>query len=191
MRRVQHHEILDWQTYGEVRPQCRAQALAVKAPRRVHLGEFLTLLFENTLTVRYQIQEMIWAERIVRAADIQHEIDTYNDLLGPAGTLACTLLVEIEAGAERDARLRAWWELPEKIYLQLEDGSRVHARFDARQRGEGRLSSVQYLQFDVGGRTPVAAGVELPGLIESVAFSAATRRALSEDLAGQEIPDVA
>ena len=186
MRKVTREEILDWQSYGDVRAHERAQLLMVKAPRRVHLGEHLTLLFENPLTVRYQVQEMIWAERIVREADIQHEIDTYNELLGGAGELGCTLLVEIDDAARRDVLLRAWWDLPENIALRLEDGTWVPARFDARQRGEGRLSSVQYLLFPVGGKTPVGARVTLPEVALEVEFAPATRQALADDLAGRE-----
>lgn len=185
MRRVTRQEILDWQSYADVRARERAHLLMVKEPRRVHLGANVTLLFENTLTVRYQIQEMILVERIVREADIQHEIDTYNELLGGDGELGCTLLVEIEDPAERDVQLRAWWQLPEKIALRLEDGTWAPARFDARQRGEDRLSSVQYLVFPVGGKTPVGARVALPNLTAETEFTPATRQALADDLAGR------
>lgn len=186
MRRVQREEILDWQSYGDVRAKVRSQIMAVKAPRRVHLGEHLTLLFENPLTVRYQVQEMIWAERIVREADIRHELDTYNEFLGGDGELGCTLLVEIDDAPTRDVKLRDWWSLPERLALRLADGTRVPARFDARQRGEGRLSSVQYLTFPVGGQVPVGVCVDLPDLELDVEFTPATRQAFADDLAGIE-----
>jgi hypothetical protein len=188
MRRIRRDEILDWSTYGDVRDRVRERALAEKAPRRVHVGDHLTFLFENPFTVRYQIQEMIWAERIVREAEVRHEIETYNELLGGDGELGCTLLVEIEDPATRDVKLRQWWDLPSHIYLVLENGARVAASFDPRQRGEGRLSSVQYLRFAVGGRAPVAIGVDLPGLEAEVALSPETSRALADDLAGVETP---
>jgi hypothetical protein len=186
MRPVRRDEILDWQSYNDVRAEFRAQVMAAKALRRVHLGESLTLLFENPLTVRYQVQEMILTERIVREADIRHEIDTYNELLGGEGELGCTLLVEIDDAATRDVKLRAWWSLPEKLALRLVDGTRVPARFDPRQRGEGRLSSVQYLAFPVGEQAPVGACVELPDLALAVEFTPETRQALADDLAGVE-----
>lgn len=184
MKKVTRDEILDWQSYSDVRPRVRQRVMAIKQPRRVHLGEYLTLLFENAETIRYQIQEMILAERIVREGDIQQEIDTYNELLGGEGELGCTLLIEIDDSAMRDVKLRAWWDLPEKLALVLEDGTEVSARFDERQRGEGRLSSVQYLCFPVGGRAPVGARVTLPDLTEEVVFGEETQRALAEDLAG-------
>ncbi len=188
MRPVQRAEIVDYETYSEGREAFRARVLAVKRPRRVHLGESLTLLFENTLTIRYQIQEMLRAERIVREADIRHEIETYNEILGGPGELGVTLLIEIDDRETRAAKLREWWTLPEHLYLQLGDGTTVRARFDPRQRGEGQISSVQYLRFDVGGRVPVTAGVDLPGTECAVRLTDEQRRALGEDLAGVESP---
>lgn len=183
MQPVGRDEIVDYATYEDRREALRREVLAAKAVRRVHLGEYFTLLFENRLTVRYQIQEMMRVERIVREADIQHEIDTYNELLGGPGELAATLLIEIEDPAVRAVKLREWWALPEHLYLALEDGTRIPARFDPRQRGEDRVSSVQYLVFDVKGRVPVAAGVDLPGLAREIPLTPAQRQALADDLA--------
>ena len=132
--------------------------------------------------MRYQIQEMLRAERIVRESAIQHEIDTYNELLGGPGELGCTLLIEIGDPALRDRKLVEWWSLPEKIYLRLEDGTRIGAAFDERQRGDGRLSSVQYLKFDTRGSVPVAAGVDLPDFESETLLDPDQRRALGQDL---------
>lgn len=85
MQRVVRADILDFVTYEERRAELRAAAMAEKALRRVHVGANLTFLFENTATVRYQILEMVRAERMVREADIAHEIETYNELLGGPG----------------------------------------------------------------------------------------------------------
>jgi len=179
---VERNEIIDYVTYGEGRDAFREKIFAVKAPRRVHIGEHLTLLFENHLTMLYQIQEMIRTERMVKEADIQHEIDTYNEVLGGDGEFGCTLLIEIDEPAVRDVKLKEWWQLPEKMYLLLEDGSRVWATFDERQRGEDRVSSVQYMKFVTGGRVPVAAGVDLPGLQAEATLTEQQREALSKDL---------
>ena len=184
MKPVERQEIVDYVTYEDQREEFRDRVMAAKALRRVHIGEHLTLLFENPMTVRYQIQEMIRAERIVRESDILHEIQTYNEVLGGDGELGCTLLIEIEDPAVRAKKLQQWWELPEKIYVQLEDGTRIHAKFDERQRGEGRLSSVQYLKFDTGARVPVAAGVDLPEVQVETPLSEEQKRALHTDLTG-------
>src|SRR5512138_3735258 len=151
MRRVRREELLDLSTYERARPEIRPGVLEAKRRRRVHAGGVLTFLFENTATVRYQVQEMIRAERLTREADVLHELETYNELLGGPGELGCTLLVELTDPAERDRRLREWVDLPPYLFVRLEDGSLVRPRFDPRQVGDGRLSSVQYLKFAVGG----------------------------------------
>ena len=125
---------------------------------------------------------MIRTERMVKEADIQHEIDTYNEVLGGDGEFGCTLLIEIDDPTVREVKLKEWWRLPEKMYLLLEDGTRVWARFDERQRGEERVSSVQYMKFDAGGRVPVAAGVDLPELQAETRLSGEQRNALNQDL---------
>ena len=182
MKPVERREIVDYLTYEEGREAFRENVLRVKAPRRLHIGEDLTLLFENPLTIRYQIQEMMRAERIVKEADILQEIDTYNELLGGPGELGCTLLIEIDDPAVRNQKLREWLHLPESVYALLSDGTRVFAKFDNRQGGEDRVSSVQYLKFDLGGRVPVAAGVDLPGLKLETTLSPEQVAALREDL---------
>jgi len=179
---VERREILDYVTYEEQRDAIRDEAMTAKALRRVHIGEYLTLLFENHLTMRYQIQEMVRVERLVKEADIQHEIDTYNEVLGGEGEIGCTLLIEIDDPEVRNVKLKEWWALPEKIYLLLEDGTRISATFDERQRGDDRVSSVQYMKFNTGGRIPVAAGVDLPGLQAETKLTDEQRRALGEDL---------
>jgi hypothetical protein len=181
---VQRDEIVDYQTYEEIRPRFREEVMAAKSERRIHVGNHLTFLFENPLTIRYQIQEMMRAERIVREKDIRHELDTYNGVLGGPGELGCTLLVEIDDPGNRDARLGEWFDLPEHLYARLEDGRRIRPDFDEGQRGRGRLSSVQYLKFPVEGHVPVAMGSDLPGLEVETRLTEAQRAALGRDLAG-------
>ena len=182
MKPVERKEILDYVTYEDGRDAFREKMFAVKAPRRVHIGEYLTLLFENHLTMLYQIQEMVRTERMVKESDIQHEIDTYNEVLGGDGEFGCTLLIEIDDPSVRDVKLKEWWKLPEKMYLLLEDGTRVWATFDERQRGADRVSSVQYMKFNTGGRVPIAAGVDLLELEAEARFNGEQRQALEEDL---------
>lgn len=182
MKPVQRSEILDYITYGERREEMRRRAMAEKGRRRIHVGPHLTFLFENRETVRYQVQEMMRAEQIVREADIQHELDTYNELLGGPGELGCTLLIEIEDAQERPLRLQAWRDLPGHVYARLADGTEVRARFDERQMDERRLSSVQFIKFDTGGQVPVAIGVDLPALRAEAPLTEEQRAALAEDL---------
>jgi hypothetical protein len=180
--RIERSELLPSEEYEARRAAIRARAMEEKRERRVHLGPALTFLFENEVTMRYQVQEMVRAERMRRPEDVQHEVDTYNEVLGAPGELGCSLLIEIAAPEERDEKLRAWLELPEHVYVKLEDGRKVRPVYDRRQVGEDRLSSVQYLKFPLGGAAPVAVGCDLPSIDAEVALTAGQRRALEADL---------
>jgi hypothetical protein len=184
VRHVRRQDLLDWATYGDRRAELRTVARAATDARRVHVGDSLTFLFENFETVRYQIQEMMRAEKIVREEDILREIETYNELLGGEGELGCTLLIEIEEVSVRDRLLREWLALPDHLYVVLPDGRKVRAVFDERQRGVDRVSSVQYLKFATGGAVPVAVGSDLPTLAVETKLTPTQRAALEADLAG-------
>jgi hypothetical protein len=179
---VTRDEILDYQTYGDRRDTIRKEVMAVKERRRIHAGPVLTFLFENRDTVRYQVQEMMRAEQIVREDGIHHELETYNELLGGPGELGCTLLVEIDDKAEREAKLSRWTDLVRHLYVGLEDGGRVYARWDERQVDDGKLSSVQFLRFDCKGRVPVAVGSDFADLTVEQKLTPDQRAALRSDL---------
>jgi hypothetical protein len=182
MQSVRRSEIVDYLTYQEGREAFQKTVFAEKARRRIYLGSYFTFLFENTLTIRYQVQEMMRAEKIVREKDISHELETYNAILGGDGELGCSLMIGIEDPGERDVRLREWIDLPAHLYAELRDGTRAYPRFDAGQIGDGRLSSVQYLKFSLNGEVPIALGVELPGCVARTVLSDDQRAALQEDI---------
>jgi hypothetical protein len=181
MRKVERSQVIDFQSYNDQRDSFRQRVLEEKSKRRIHLGEYLTFLFESNDTILYQVQEMMRLEQIVREKDIQHEIDTYNQLLGGPGELGCTLLIEIDDVNVRDEKLRAWLALPAHLYLKLEDGSRAPAMWDSAQV-DTRLSSVQYLKFKVGAQAPVAIGCDHPELSLERELTSDQRRTLAADL---------
>jgi hypothetical protein len=183
MASVARKDILDFESYGDRRPSIRASAMAAKDLRRVRLGGHLCFLFENVETLRYQVLEMVRVEKLVRESDIQHDLDTYNALLGGPGELGCTLLIEITDEAERAMLLRRWRDLPRHLFMICADGSRVPAQFDGEQMTEDKLSSVQFLKFNLGGRAPAALGSDLPGLEARTELTGATLEALLADLA--------
>lgn len=182
MNRVERSEILDFVTYGEQREAMRDSALRAKSVRRVLVGEYFTFLFENHETVLYQVQEMMRIEQIVKEDDIRHELNTYNELIHPAGTVGCTLLVGIDDEQLRDQKLQEWMGLNEHIYAKLPDGRLARPTWDPRQVGDTRLSSVQYLSFPLGPEAPVAIGIEMPGIDAETELSDAQREALRVDL---------
>lgn len=182
MKKVERNEILDYITYEEQRAEIRSNAMKAKDLRRIHLGENLTFLFENTETVRYQILEMVRAEKMVKEADIQHEIKTYNELIGANGELGCTLLVEIADATERAEKLTKWVGLPEKIYLKLTDETKAFAQVDSRQNEDKKISSVQFLKFDCRGKMPAAIGCEHSEYQIEVDLTDEQKAALESDL---------
>jgi hypothetical protein len=185
MRKVRVDEVLDLQAYESRREEIRKSAMAAKDRRRVHLGDHLTFLFENPETIRYQVQEMIRAERMHKPEDVQREVDTYNEILGGNGEIGATLMIEIDDPDERKQKLRAWRDLPDHLYARLQDGRLVRATFDPRQRGEDRLSAVQFVKFRTGGQVPVALGSDFPRLRSVVTLTPDQRKALEEDFAAQ------
>lgn len=185
MRKVTRAEIVDYQTYNDQRDAIRQQVLEVKRQRRVIVGDCLNFLFETTETIRYQVQEMMRAEKIVRENDIQHEISTYNELLGNQRELGCTLLIEIDEPATRAQRLKEWLSLPDHLYLKTSDGTKLRPRYDRAQVGDDRLSSVQYLIFPVPTGDPVAVGADHPALTVEALLTDEQRRALTADLGSE------
>jgi hypothetical protein len=183
MRKVTREEIVDYQTYNDLRDEFRQQVMEVKRQRRILVGDCLNFLFENSDTIRYQVQEMMRAERIVREKDIQHELDTYNDLLGGERELGCTLLIEIDDPDLRAQRLREWLSLAEHLYVLTSEGTKVRPSYDRAQVGADRLSSVQYLKFQVPLGNPVAIGSDHPGLTAEAQLTHEQRAALEADLA--------
>ncbi len=186
MPEVIRQELIDYITYSEKREDLRPKIIAEKDRRRIHVGNYLTFLFENHDTIWYQIQEMMRAEQMVKEADIVHEIDTYNEIVTANGSLGCSLLIEIDDVEERQKKLSQWLKLPENIFVQLESGEKIKAEYDKRQIGRDRLSSVQYLRFNVNGKTPIAIGINMPTFKNDfpplVKLSDSQRSALESDL---------
>jgi hypothetical protein len=181
---VARDEIVDYVTYQEQRRGARESAMRTKDVRRVHVGAHLTFLFENHETIRYQVQEMMRTEQMVKEADIRHELETYNELLGGPGELGCTLLIELEDPALRAEKLAQWLALPKHLYAKRADGTKAYARYDERQVGDTRVSSVQYLKFQVGVEAPLAMGCDHPDpeLHSETPLTPEQRAALQRDL---------
>jgi len=179
---VNRSEIIDYQTYEDHRAEIRREIFETKKHRRIHLGENLTFLFENHETIRYQILEIMRAEKIARESAIQEELNTYNNFLGKPGELACVLLIEIEAESDRKPLLESWMGLEKCIYLLDRKGNKIFAQHDPTQVGDRRLSAVQYLKFVIK-EPPVALGCTFDELAGEVELTKEQRNALAEDLA--------
>lgn len=144
---VKRSEVLDIARYEALRPEFRARVLACKENRRVFVGAHFHFLFENRLTVLYQIQEMMRVERIVEEHAILHELETYNELIPRGGGLAATLLLEYVDSEQRAQNLPGLVGIEEHVWLHVGELAPLRAEFDRAQIGEARISSVQYLKF--------------------------------------------
>lgn len=150
MQAVTFEEIKNIADYELERDAWRPQVLAVKERRRIRVGDHLTFLFENRDTVRYQVQEMMRIERIVREHDIRHELETYNELISAPGELTASLLIEYDSPEQRAIWLRALLGLENHVWIQIGNHPPTRARFDTRQISTDRISSVQYIKFPIG-----------------------------------------
>jgi len=112
MRKLTMADIKDLREYERERKAFRAEIIATKKRRRIPVGDLTTIVFENAATMRFQIQEMARAERMLRDEQIAHELETYNDLIPDDGELSGTLFIEIDD----DQALRYW--LPRLVGIQ-------------------------------------------------------------------------
>src|ERR1700757_798665 len=105
MKKLTRSDLMSLEQYAEKRPQIRAEVMAHKQNRQLELGPHMRLLFEDRLTILYQIQEMLRVERIFEAVGIQEELDAYNPLIPDGDNLKATLLIEYEDVDERRVAL--------------------------------------------------------------------------------------
>lgn len=125
MRKLTVEDIVDMRAYERERDELRRCIIDLKRNRRVGLGPILTMVFENTLTMRWQVQEMARAERMLRDEQIAHEVETYNQLIPDTGELSATLMVELTS----DVALREWLPrlvgIEQHVAVVLPDGTRI------------------------------------------------------------------
>src|SRR5215204_4627668 len=96
MTKISAQSLMTLEAYAKARKDFRAQVIAHKKHRTVHLGDHVTLVFEDELTIRYQIQEMLRIEKIFEEQGIQDEIDAYNPLIPDGGNFKATMMIEYE-----------------------------------------------------------------------------------------------
>ena len=149
MKPVQVGELLGLAEYEKIRDHFRARVIAEKKARRVQLGPKVSMVFENHDTVLLQIQEMLRTERITRPAAVQHELDTYNELIPGPNELSATLMIEIPDKPEREEFLVAANGLEKHVWIAT-GTLRVGAKASARDGVQpDRTTAVHYLKFSL------------------------------------------
>jgi len=151
MPKLTPDSLLTLEAYAKARKDFRAQVIAHKKHRTVHLGEHVTLLFEDELTMRYQVQEMLRAEKIFEEHGIQEEIDAYNPLIPDGRNFKATMMIEYEDEKERRAALAKLKGVEDKTWIRVEGLQRVYAIADEdlERENEEKTSAVHFLRFEL------------------------------------------
>src|SRR2546428_6993068 len=149
MPRIDRASLMTLETYARERPQFRAKVLAHKKHRTVQLGEHVTLVFEDELTIRYQVQEMLRIERIFEEEGIREELAAYNPLVPDGRNLKATMMIEYPDPGERAKRLADLIGTEDKVWLRVPGHERAWAIADEdldREHGR-KTSAVHFFRF--------------------------------------------
>ena len=170
MQKLELEDLYPLETYAKLRPEFRARVLEHKTHRKLPLGEHVTLLFEDRLTMQYQVQEMLRIERIFEADGIQEELDAYNPLIPDGSNWKATFMVEFPDIDERRAMLQKLVGIEDKVWLQIGELERIMpiADEDLERADEEKTSAVHFMRFELSPEqvaalkdgAPLAAGID-------------------------------
>jgi hypothetical protein len=173
MPSIPRDSLLTLESYARQREQFRTRVIAHKRDRTVHIGPHLTLIFEDELTVRYQIQEMLRIERTFDEDGIRAELDAYAPLIPDGTNLKATMLIEFEDAEQRRAELVRLKGIERRVYLKVGTLPQIFAIADEdlERENEKKTSAVHFLRFEfepsavaaLRDGAALAAGVDHPG----------------------------
>jgi hypothetical protein len=193
MNQLSRSDLWSLEEYAEHRPHFRAEIMAHKKNRQLPLGEHARLYFEDRLTIKYQIQEMLRIEKVFEAAGINEELEAYNPLIPDGHNWKATFMIEYEDPQERALRLGEMIGIEDKVWLQVEGCERVYpiADEDLERDNADKTSSVHFLRFEldpsmitaVQHGAAIAAGIDHPAYsVEVETVSQGVRDSLAADL---------
>src|SRR5688500_124752 len=151
MARITRDSLMTLEAYAKARPEFRARVMAHKRNRRVHLGDNVTLIFEDELTMRYQIQEMLRIEKIFDEAGIQDELEAYGALVPDGANWKATMMIEYPDPAERAVKLAELIGVEDRVWVKVNGYDPVYAIADEDldRETEEKTSSVHFLRFEL------------------------------------------
>jgi len=151
MGKVTRESLMTLEAYAKARPEFRRKVLEHKKNRKVALGAHVTLLFEDELTVRYQIQEMLRIEKIFEEEGIEHELEAYNPLIPDGRNFKATMLIEYDDVEVRRRELARLKGIEDRLWVQVEGASRVFAIADEdlERENEEKTSAVHFVRFEL------------------------------------------
>jgi hypothetical protein len=148
---ITRESLISLETYAKTRIEVRKQVMEHKKNRSVFLGNHVTLLFEDEITLRYQVQEMLRIEKIFEEEGIQSELDAYNPLCPEGSNFKATMLIEYGNVAERKVALAKLIGIEDRLFIQVEGQPRVYAIADEdleRETAE-KTSAVHFVRFEL------------------------------------------
>ena len=151
MDQLERDDLLSLENYALERAEFRARVMAHKKQRTVHLGAHLTLVFEDRLSIQYQVQEMLRIERIFEAAGIQDELDAYNPLVPDGSNLKATMLIEYADVEQRKRELVRLRHIEHAIALNVHGHAAVTAIADEdmERSNDEKTAAVHFLRFEL------------------------------------------
>jgi Protein of unknown function (DUF3501) len=194
MPAITRESLMTLEAYARNRKDFRTKVLAHKRHRKVYLGDHVTLIFEDELTLRYQIQEMLRIEKIFEEAGIQGELDAYNPLVPDGSNWKATMLIEYPDVEQRKVELARLKGVEDKVYVQVAGHAKVYAIADEdlERENEEKTSSVHFLRFELtqpmkqalSSGAALSIGVDHPNYAAALdPVSAEIRQSLIGDLA--------
>ena len=152
MGKINLDSLMSLEAYSKQRSDIRAGVMAHKKNRNVLLGDHVTLIFEDEQTIRYQVQEMLRAEKIFEEAGIQEELDAYNPLIPDGSNWKATMMIEYEDIEERRRKLTQLVGIEDRVWIQVAGFDRVFAIADEdlERATEEKTSAVHFLCFELG-----------------------------------------
>lgn len=186
-------DLYSLEQYAARRSAFRAQVLAHKKNRTLHIGPHMTLIFEDRLTVQYQIQEMLRIERIFEAEGIEDELASYNPLIPDGNNLKGTLLIEYADATVRARELARLKGVENHFFIEVGGAGRATAIADEDldRSNDSKTSAVHFMRIELTpamiaawrGGSAVSIGVDDERYGHAAVLSAATRSALAQDFA--------
>jgi len=194
MQKIARNDLMSLEQYAKARNDFRAKVMAHKKDRQVKVGPNATLYFEDRLTMHYQIQEMLRAERIFEDEGIQDELNAYNPLIPDGTNWKATFMLEFPDLEERRVALEKLIGIEDRVWVQIADFSKVYAIADEDldRENEQKTSSVHFMRFEltpdmikaVKAGAALSIGIDHPAYTQSVMpVSVATHDSLVRDLA--------
>ena len=178
--------------YAQKRESFRQDVIAQKKNRQVALGANATLYFENELTMRYQIQEMLRVERIFEAAEIEEELESYNPLIPDGSNWKATFMIEYSDAEERKVALAKMGGIELTVWVQVNDGGKIYAiaNEDMERTRDEKAAAVHFTRFELSAENvadlkngrPLKMGIDHSSIPCTINVEGATRDALMSDL---------